>query len=265
MFELTIGEYPGMRCADQLRQGGSVFYTFNGSDWIESGRTSYPPTKWEDVKYATGNTLMVYEHGNKRMNDRITLRDGDRILSSVPGYIHDFQYCSHFYADGDICMLSTSHVFRHPIVSCGKSTKYVEADKSLSYEHVKNYREGIVYMASNRDTRIDTDIPIQLVKIGDMLHMYDVGMHDHCLYAVETVKDRDLWCRDIRIPASFRTGRSYSGIYFDRPPICTKSGIIMYITVDSPHAFGIVDMRYPSVEYEVGGLNSNGYVNLLRD
>lgn len=242
-----------------------MFYAFNGFDWIESGRTGYPPTKSADVKYAIGNTLMVYERGNTRMNDRITLRDGDRILMSVPGYIHDFQYCSHFYADGDICMLNTSHVYGHPTVSCGKSVNYVEVDKSLSHEHVKNYREGIVYMASDCDKKIATDIPIQLVKIGDMKHMYDIGMRDHCLYAIETVGARDLWCRDIRTPISFRMGRSYRRVYFGYPPICANSGIIMYITSDSPHAFGIVDLRYPSAEYEVGGPNINGYVDLLRD
>lgn len=225
-------------------RGKTTFYTFDGLDWVKSGYTG-----WSDVallKGCVGGTAIHVMYG-KDSGTMHRIFDRDQVAcqhllrgeANVP--------CEGLYAEGTlfwkyVCPGSQRRV------SLGKKIRWVHSPVDCGTIGNIIYRDGAAYAHSKSDGYVDTDIPLNLVRICDM-GARDISMYNGVMYTA-SYGDNLLWCRDLRspVPFSIDVGWDPRNKHEDGP-IVNNAGMVLMVSCDK--TVQIVDIRYNVAHYEV--------------
>jgi hypothetical protein len=226
-------------------RGKTTFYTFGGLDWVGSGYTEWPDISI--VKGCVGGTAIHVMYGGESWTMHGVF-DRDRVVCKrmVTKGVANVS-CDSLYAEGAlfwkyVCPDSQGRV------SLGKTIRWV--DSAVNCKTIGNiiYRDGAAYAHSKSDGYVDTDIPLNLVRICDM-GARDVSMYNGVMYTASHEDDL-LWCRDLRSPMSFsiNVGWDPRNKHADGP-IVNNAGMVLMVSCNNK-TVQIVDIRYDVVHYE---------------
>jgi hypothetical protein len=240
--------YAIMRAAVHALDRETIFYTFDGRDWNESGRTSWGNLRPNTWRCAGGDAVILLWHGTDSLVHSVY--DGTKLMCEFQRPHADIAPFRIFYESGKLVFLSTD--FRS-LISCGTTHRWVDADTQIRETSQCNaiYRDGRVYMQNAIDGYVETDIPTHLVRVcDDGRNARVIGMHMESIYAMDIDGPPRLWCRDLRAPLPFNTPIGAS-VYGTDECIVTNDGLILMARNPRPSIMQIVDIRSTDSFYEI--------------
>lgn len=236
-----------MRAAVHVMGRETIFHTFDGFDWIESGRTLWgdlSPNGW----VCAGGDAVILTSFTANSNTRHKVYDGAGLVCEVMRPFTDISPIYAFYESGRLVFLYTDF---SSLLSCGTTHRWVNAGTQLgdSLGHSAFYRDGRVYMQNTTDGYVETDIPTHLVRVCDEGEdVRIIGTHMGTIYAMGAYEPTRLWCRDMRAPLPFSIP---IGATTDRADgrIVTSDGLILM--AGRVATMRIIDIRSTDLWYEI--------------
>lgn len=231
-----------------IHDRGSIFYTFNGLDWVESGQTMVPQGGYSQM-HIGGIKILAMSHPNLETRHIVTC-EGNNVLGELTIKLpRSYGYSKYIPVGDDIYQIYSRVTLSGQYqISCGKGIRFVDMDLLFGSITQSTYQDGYIYTSGFSDQIVCTDIPIRAIKTsGDGRAQY-IGMYNDNMWSLSK---RRLWCRDLRVPEPFSTPawRPGPGYRVCNVPCIMSGGMIAVGYLEDNLCF--IDIRCPYVHYEV--------------